>query len=255
MAGSYPWHTQIVATSFWVGEQFDPTAADGSQVCSAYDGEWAYHWSGGVSTGASNNTAGCNGAPLGGCDGAPGYSTDLGENVSCWTQVRTAQNGFFPTDPAVHPAENPFYVDLPFDDLNNATAFAERCAVIPWAKQVDPTGAHCTQGNTSDTPFSYMKNAWVRIVGPNGQTCYGQVEDAGPGGYHDAAYVFGTTDARPANRKYQGAGMDVSPALTGCLGFDGLDNTDNHVNWQFVDRQAVPAGPWTRIITTSGVRP
>ena len=35
--GQYPWHTDIVATTFWVGEVFDPNASDGSQVISTYD--------------------------------------------------------------------------------------------------------------------------------------------------------------------------------------------------------------------------
>jgi len=37
--GKYPWHTDIVATTFWVGEVFDPNAADGSQVISTYDSQ------------------------------------------------------------------------------------------------------------------------------------------------------------------------------------------------------------------------
>ena len=40
--------------------------------------------------------------------------------------------------------------------------------------------------------------------------------------------------------------MDVSPALNGCLGFNGRDGV---VDWRFVD--APPPGPWTRIVTTS----
>ena len=60
--------------------------------------------------------------------------------------------------------------------------------------------------------------------------------------------VFGTTDARPLNRKYsgdptQGDGMDVSPALNGCLGFNDPDGDNDHVNWQFVDAPQVSAGP------------
>ena len=32
VSSGYPWHTDIVATTFWVGEVFDPNASDGSQV-------------------------------------------------------------------------------------------------------------------------------------------------------------------------------------------------------------------------------
>jgi hypothetical protein len=237
-----PWHRHIVATTFWVGEVFDPSVSDGSQVCSTYDADWAYHWSGVNDGRVPANAVACAGAIVGGCDGVrtPGGG--------CATQRRTAVNGFFPT--RVRPRENPFYLDLPFDDVNDPIAFAERCRVIPWAH--DPGFA----GRCSDMNFSYMKNHWVRIVGPNGKTCYGQVEDAGPSHddlYHDARYVFGTTDARPIQGDFNDAGMDVSPALNGCLGFKELDGDDDDVSWQFVDAANVPAGPWKRIVTTRQV--
>src|SRR5581483_11187896 len=168
-AGSSPLHTNIVATTFWVGEIFDADLSDGSQACSTYDSEWAYHWSGGADVGTDPSTD-CAGAPIGGCDGVP---SGTGSSFTCATQKRTAANGYFPTDPSVHPAQNPFYVDLPFDDVNDPVAFRERCQVIPWADQFP--AADCARAT-----FSYMKNHWVQITGPNGNTCYGQVEDAGP---------------------------------------------------------------------------
>ena len=154
-----------------------------------------------------------------------------------------AANGFFPS--RVNPLENPFYLDLPYDDVNDGAGFARRCEVIPWAGR--------SPGRCGDQGISFMKNHWVRLTGPNGSTCYGQVEDAGPGQYHDESYVFGSDDARPANQRYGGAGMDVSPALNGCLGFASLDGDADRVSWQFVDDSQVPPGPWTRRVTTSGV--
>jgi hypothetical protein len=215
---SYPVHTEIVSTTFWVGEIFDPDAPDGSQEVSTYDASWMAHY--------------------GGCDGV------VDEGKGCLTERRTAANGYFPS--RMTPKENPFYLDLPFDDVHDETAFRQRCAVIPWAGERD-YAAHC-----SDRSFSLMKNRWVRMTGPNGQSCYGQIEDAGPARYHDAAYVFGSNDVRPANTKYNGAGMDVSPALNGCLGFAELDGDTDQVDWQFVDEIDVPDGPWTRVITTRG---
>lgn len=234
----HPWHTGIVATTFWVGELFDATLADGSQVCSTYDAQWAYHWSGVDLGRVPADAAGCAGSILGGCDGVPGPAG------RCETEPRTAENGFFPT--RVAPKENPFYVDLPFDDVNDPVAFAMRCDVVPWADE--PGYA----GRCDDASFSYMKDRWVEIVGPNGATCYGQVEDAGPSHddlYHDAAYVFGKDDARPAQRHFRNAGMDVSPALNGCLGFAELDGERDVVAWRFVDDADVPEGPWTRVVT------
>jgi hypothetical protein len=219
IAGAYPWHTRIVSTTFWVGEIFDPNAADGSQVYSTYDSAWMQSY--------------------GGCDGVRTAN-------DCRTEARTAANDYFPTQ--LTPLENPFYLDLPFDDVNDSQAFASREQVVPWAGQAEYAGS------TGDGSVSLMKNRWVRIRS-NGQTCYGQIQDAGPGQYHDAAYVFGTDDARPANKKFNGAGMDVSPALNGCLRFSDINGEKDTVDWQFVEAADVPQGPWTRIVTTSGVRP
>lgn len=214
----YPLHRAIVSTTFWVGEIFDTTASDGSQVFSTYDRLWLAHY--------------------GGCDGRMRGSV-------CETERRRADNGYFPR--SMTPRENPFYLDLPFDDLNNSAAFRARAQVVPWAQ--DPGYA----GHARDHRFSYMKNRWVKLTGPNRHTCYGQIEDAGPGLYNDSRYVFGQHNARPANRRYNHAGMDVSPALNGCLGFAELNGERDNVSWRFVERVAVPHGPWTRIVTTSSV--
>jgi hypothetical protein len=240
-AGSYPLHTNIVSTTFWVGEIFNASIADGSQVCSTYDSQWAFHWSGGLNLGTDPSTD-CAGAPIGGCDGQPSGS---GSTFKCATEARDASNGYFPKNPNVHPAENPFYLDLPFDDVNDPIAFKERCQVIPWAAG----STQCTNQN-----YSFMKNHWVAIVGPNGHTCYGQIEDAGPSHgtlYHDAAYVFGSNNAQPIQGQFNNAGMDVSPALNGCLGFAELNGDNDHVSWRFVD--SPHAGPWTKIVTTRQV--
>jgi hypothetical protein len=123
MGRSYPIHTSIVSTTFWVGEIFDPNASDGSQMISTYDSDWYAHY--------------------GGCDGV-----NSGTGVKrCQTEKRTAANGFFPLH--IAPKENPFYLDLPFDDLNNRTAFRERATVIPWAN--DPGYAGHARTRTSAT--------------------------------------------------------------------------------------------------------
>jgi hypothetical protein len=206
-----------VSTTFWVGEIFDPNAADGSQVISTYDANWY--------------------ANYGGCDGVVAGG-------SCSTQSRTAANGFFPLN--MTPKQNPFYLDLPFDDINDPGASARRGQVIPWAT------AAAYAPYIHDPNVSLMKNRWVELQ-KSGNTCFGQIEDAGPGDYNDATYVFGANDARPANARYGGAGLDVSPALNGCLGFAELDGDSDRVSWRFVDANQVPAGPWSRLITTTPV--
>ena len=183
--GEYPWHRDIVATNFWVGQVISP-AFDGSQKVSAYDHNWE--------------------ANYGGCDGI------VDANGVCQFEPRTAANGFFPTQ--MTPKQNPFYLDLPLSDPS-------------------------------------LKNRWVQLQ-KGGNVCYGQVEDAGPAIYDDAAYVLG--DARPKNTRFNGAGLDVSPALNGCLAFTGpVDGASDRVDWRFVEQSDVPAGPWTRIVTTDPV--
>lgn len=215
----YPWHTNIVATTFWVGEILDPSAPDGSQTVSTYDANWQ--------------------ANYGGCDGVI-------EDGVCRTERRDASNGFFPTK--MTPRQNPFYLDLPFDDIHDPTAFAMRAKVVPWA---DDPGY---RGRADDPTFSFMKNRWVELR-KDGKTCYGQIQDAGPAVYDDAAYVFGNDDRRPANSRFNGAGLDVSPALNGCLGFSQLDGQNDRLDWRFVDAADVPDGPWKRIVTTQPVVP
>ncbi|WP_026553845.1 hypothetical protein [Arthrobacter sp. 35W] len=254
-ASNYPLHTNVVSTTFWVGEIFNASLADGSQVCSTYHGQWAFSHTG-INKGTVPSSAeGCAGSIIGGCDGV---SSGSGTSFKCATERRDASNGYFPkTQPT--PLENPFYLDLPYDDLNDPTAFKERCTVIPWAAA---DNAATGKNNCANGSYSYMKNHWVELTGPNGNTCYGQVEDAGPSSgslYHDKNYVFGTGDARPANTQFsadksQGAGADVSPALNGCLGFSELDGSNDHVSWRFIDAANVPAGPWLNVVTTSGVQ-
>lgn len=88
-AGRYPWHRDIVATSFWVGEIHDPAAPDGSQVRSAYDSFWL------------DSYGGCDGEMISG---------------SCETEVRPKAADWMPS--SMTPLENPFYIDLPLDDAN-----------------------------------------------------------------------------------------------------------------------------------------
>lgn len=239
----YPLHTDVISTTFWIGEVFSDSLSDGSQVCSTYDTQWAYHWSGGIDRGrVSAGATGCAGSIFGGCDGI------VATSGRCEVERRVASKNYFPSQ--ITPKENPFYLDLPYDDLNDPIAFAERCNVIPWADDPGYTG-HCTDRN-----FSYMKNKFVRITGPSRTVCYGQVEDAGPSHdnlYHDSAYVFGVNDARPLQQSFNNAGMDVSPALNSCLGYADLNGQNDRVEWQFVDIRDVPDGPWKKVITSSGV--
>ncbi len=208
----YPWHTEIIAATFWVGEILDPLASDGSQRVSTYDSQWIERY--------------------GGCDGQ-----QIGRE--CRTEQRHAEDGYWPR--SMEPRMNPFYLDLPYDDVNDELGFAWRGEVVPWAHDPDYAGL------VDDPAFSLMKNRWVEIRHGD-RTCFGQIADAGPANYHDTAYVFGTDDTPPSTTKFRGAGMDVSPALNACLGLAGLDMLQSRVDWRFVESGDVPDGPWTRLV-------
>jgi hypothetical protein len=161
---------------------------------------------------------------------------------------RRAANGWFP--PAFAPGENPFYADVPYDDFDDGgNPRPDRMRVVPWAGSL---AARVASYASRGQPYSLMKNRWIRLR-KGRRVCYAQIEDAGPYVYDDAAYVFGPGAARPRSRRARNAGLDVSPAVRDCLGFAGLNNDANRVDWQFVVAAAVPPGPWRRVVTTRQV--
>ena len=182
----------IVTTTFWVGEDGSSDNQYISNVSSAWDEEWMIHF--------------------GGVDDP------------------TSRNGFNPA--AFTPRENPFYVALPYNDINedgDRKSTAKKC---PNAKK--PAVRH----------YSWCKNSWVKITYKN-RIVYAQWEDVGPYEEDDVKYVFGT--ARPINRIDTKAGLDVSPAVNNYLLLKDVDKT----SWQFIDAAQVPNGPWKTKVTTS----
>lgn len=204
-AQTYPWHTNVVATVFWVGEPKGNGSSEDNAL-SAYDDAWQEHY--------------------GGFDDP--------------TYRRSAVEDYLPR--GFEPQENPFYLDVPFDDLNVARNRRLRTSIIPWARGKQDPGRS----------YSFMKNRWVELV-REGRTCYGQIQDAGPYVYDDVEYVFGGDDRRPRSQRANNAGLDVSPALRDCLGFTELNGNTDTVDWRFVEASDVPDGPWTRIVTRSQV--
>lgn len=193
-AAALPGYKYVMTTFFWVGEP--ETASNGyiSNVASAWDAKWMEHYGG----------------------------EDIG----------TSRCGYTPC--AFTPKENPFYVALPYNDLDPSGQRKATASQIPWF-------------SVEQSQKSLLKNHWVEMVF-NNRTCYGQLEDVGPTEHDDFAYVFG--NAAPINQFGAKAGLDVSPAVRDCLGMkdNGL------VNWRFVDASDVPDGPWKQTVTTSGVQ-
>ena len=184
----------VTATVFWVGEPADSDSAYISNAASAWDDHWRDRFGG----------------------------VDEPDRRAGWRPAEFA------------PRENPFYVALPYDDLNDDGHVKASAAGIPWAAERVPGQ-------------SVLKNRWVSVE-RDGRVAYAQWEDVGPFQSDDFGSVFGT--AAPVNRRNDRAGIDVSPAIRDQLGLDG----EEAVSWRFVDRADVPAGPWLSVVTTSGVQ-
>lgn len=157
---------------------------------------------------------------------------------SSWDTAWTANfGGYDDPDPskrapdyrpaAFVPKQNPFYVALPYNDcLDYRTTKPSAAQLIPWFKQTFERHGK-----------SVCRDRWIAIRYQD-RVCYAQWSDCGPFLTDDAEYVFG--DAKPANYKNGGAGLDVSPAVRDYLGF----STNHKVDWRFVDVHEVPDGPW-----------
>ncbi|MBV8098283.1 MAG: hypothetical protein JOZ31_03910 [Verrucomicrobia bacterium] len=183
------WKLNITTTVFWIGEK--ATINDPiSNDKSAWDVAWFYRY-GGYD------------------DPNPG-----------------ARMNFVPL--RFPPRQNPFYIALPYNDIQNHHTRAEAAGVIPWFKT-----SFVRDGQ------SVCKGRWVAVRHGN-RVCYAQWEDVGPFATEDWKYVFG--NERPRANRNQDAGLDVSPAVRDYLGLRGLDTCD----WKFVDFSGVPAGPWTK---------
>jgi hypothetical protein len=135
------------------------------------------------------------------------------------------RKGFEPA--AFRPHENPFYIALPYCDMQDGRLKVEAAKVVPWFIE-----------SFRRPGESVCKGRWLEIR--HGiKVCYAQWEDAGPFRTDSATYVFGND--RPAPNSNHGAGIDVSPAVRDYLGLRPLDMVD----WRFVDKVEVPAGLWS----------
>lgn len=190
--GAYPWHFDITATYFYIGEEAtrrNPVPNTASSWDSAWD------------------------------DNYGGYDDP---NPANRDPITFAPKGFTPQ-------LNPFYVALPYNDIQQGGPKPEASKVIPWYRR-DKEGKY----------ESVCRGTWVQIY-YKGRYCFAQWEDCGPFVTDDWEYVFGS--ARPKNQSNQGAGIDLSPAVRDYLGIPG---GVAKVHWRFVDFSLVPGGPWAR---------
>jgi hypothetical protein len=133
--------------------------------------------------------------------------------------------------------QNPFYVALPYNDVQNGHTKLEARSIIPWF-----TTAFVRDGQ------SVLKDRWVAIRKGN-LVCYAQWEDVGPFCVDHWQYVFGSERPRP--NKNRDAGIDVSPAVRDFLGMSGMDSCD----WRFASEKEIPAGPWTVSVSPESALP
>src|ERR1700730_9917099 len=185
--GEYAWKQGIATTLFWVGE---PASVNNpvSNDKSAWDTGWV--------------------SSYGGTD-----SPDPEDRLN-----------FVPV--TFTPRQNPFYVALPYNDIDDHHTKPEAAQVIPWFNN-----SFVRDGQ------SVCKGRWIEIR-HGSKVCYAQWEDVGPFQTDHWQYVFG--DERPRPNRNQDAGLDVSPAVREFLGLANVDFCD----WKFVDFFHVPIGPW-----------
>lgn len=190
--GAYPWHFDITATYFYIGER----ATRNNPVpntASSWDSAWDDNYGGFDDPNPANRDPRTY-APL-------GFTPQL----------------------------NPFYIALPYNDIDKGGPKPEAARVIPWYR-------HFKDGKYE----SVCRGTWVQIY-YNGRYCFAQWEDCGPFCTDDWQYVF--LGKRPKNKANKCAGIDISPAVRDYLGIKGGTAT---VHWRFVDFHRVPGGPWAR---------
>jgi hypothetical protein len=137
------------------------------------------------------------------------------------------RNGYGPA--GFRPLQNPFYVALPYCDLQAGRLKPEAAKVVPWFVE-----------RFRGPGLSVCRGRWLEIRS-GVKTCYAQWEDVGPFCTDSAGYVFG--NERPPWNLNHGAGIDVSPAVRDYLELESLGLVD----WRFVEQAEVPPGPLVSI--------
>lgn len=186
-ADRFPWKVNIVTTVFWIGER----SALNNPVPndkSSWDPAWAARYG--------------------------GYDDPAPSGRRDYRPINFV------------PRQNPFYVALPYNDVEGGHTKLEAAAVVPWFKET-----FARDGQTT------LKGHWIAIRHGD-RVCYAQWEDCGPFRTDHWQYVFG--DERPRPNLNRGAGLDVSPSVRDYLGLGGMDVCD----WKFVEFRDVPSGPW-----------
>lgn len=224
----YPVHRNIIASTFWVGEGASDDNDFITNTMSAWDSKWGTKF-------------GIEDAPL------------IDRN-----------SDFIPTSSKYKGTENPFYCALPYNDMGrgvyDGSGPEDNSAPIDgYSRKVNSYEVVHWADEMSKSEWGYRnsmcKNRWVKIqVSGTDKVCYVQWEDAGPYYYNDHEYVFGTD--RPANTTDSPfAAIDLSPSACLYLGraMKEWGSPSFEVDWNFVDEEDVPDGPWKLHVTTGQI--
>ncbi len=188
LRSSFPWKQDITATVFWIGER--PTK---NNPTPNHKSSWDPMW-----------------------------MTNFGGYDHPSPEMRT--RGYRPK--GFVPRQNPFYVALPYNDVDRGGTKPEARRVVPWFED-----RFERDGKT------VLKGQWV-VIRHGKRVCFAQWEDCGPFQTDDWQYVFGR--ARPKNPSNGGAGIDLSPAVRDYLEL----RSGAKVDWRFASVSEVRNGPW-----------
>ncbi len=239
----YHIHTNISASTFWCGEGASDQNGGITNISSSWDINWGDRF---------------------GIEDSPEISRN---------------SDFIPTSQQFKGDENPYYFALPYNDFgevvydgrnatfevanSNSDYSIERSTYLDRDIVVTSDITDWRKGSSSQIPWknrenwnnkSMVKAQWIRIRtndnSGNGKWVYAQWADAGPYYYDDVDYVFGS--AAPANNTdIPKAGIDLSPSV--CLALKqelkSWGANSFNVEWQFVDPENVPNGPWKQHVS------
>lgn len=226
---AYPIHVNIKASTFWCGEGASGDNDFITNTMSAWDTKWGEHF------------------------GLEDHPINISRD-SDHIPVSTKYTG----------NENPYYCALPYNDYGSLVYDGAGTTIDNYETDVYGRKFDCYDNihwgkdkSSSGWGYNYSlcKNRWIKVkVNGSDKVCYAQWEDGGPYYYNDYPYVFGNSNpANTTDSPY--AGIDLSPSV--CLFLDqelhDYGAGDFWVDWEFVDEEAVPDGPWKKHITTRQV--
>lgn len=239
-----PWHHDIPASTFGIGEPPDSTNA----FITNEDTAWATNAARLFARDVEGNPVGDFWGPL------DPENAQWDRSIEDWYQ----RNGLCPLDGSYQPAtllQSVFYVALPTPDYadsdGNLTEGIE--SALAAGAEFLPELMPALDGSFVDEGESPFCGLWVQVERDDA-TAFLQLWDVGPSNSTDgnvvADYDYVWGNDQPKNEFGIGAGIDLSPAATDLLGTDG----EYPVSWRFVSADDVPLA-WRALEITDEMCP